>query len=358
MFRTDWINSKRKFAFSGVNKIYNHYLGSKSYKEIENELSEIRTYTRHKERKPVVNFNPFFIYEKHEMWQADICYLPEDNNQNEGFKYLFCLLDVFSRKMFVKMMKRKDKKTVLSAFQEIHEFIKASPQKLYVDKGKEFQNSSFQKYCKDEKINLIFAYNETKAAHVERAQRSFQTILYKILEEKQTKKYITEIQPAIKIYNNRVNRITGFSPNDAYKDGNKHKVLLNLQKYYLSSNKLKKAPKYDIGDFVRISYKPEVFHRGYHPNFTEEVFKIKEVMTNLPQSRYILETFDGVETIKGSFYERDITLANHKEFKIEKILSKRKKGKRIEYFVKWSGYPDTQNSWVTKDQIRNFKNGN
>ncbi len=34
-------------------------------------------------------------------------------------------------------------------------------------------------------------------------------------------------------------------------------------------------------------------------------------------------------------------------YKIEKILKRRKSGKKTEYFVKWKGYDDDFNSWVT-----------
>jgi hypothetical protein len=38
-------------------------------------------------------------------------------------------------------------------------------------------------------------------------------------------------------------------------------------------------------------------------------------------------------------------------YKIEKILKTRKKGRQVEYFVKWLGYPDKYNSWISKKDL-------
>ena len=41
------------------------------------------------------------------------------------------------------------------------------------------------------------------------------------------------------------------------------------------------------------------------------------------------------------------------EYKVEKILDSRKFSKRhkLQYLVKWKGYPDLENQWVNKDDI-------
>jgi len=175
---------------------------------------------------------------------------------------------------------------------------------------------------------LIYTINETKAPHVERAQRSFQNILYRMMEEKQTNSSIHLLKDVLNIYNNRINRITGLSPNNAYKDKNKDKVLKNLEKYYKTRLDKKRKPLYKVGDKVRISTLRNKFERGYSPKFSEEVFKVRQILTNLPQPRYILENYAGDEVIDGSFYERELTLATHEDFKIEQILKERKiKGK-------------------------------
>lgn len=347
----NWINPNKNYAYSGVSAVYDSLKNTKKLKDIENDLSEIRTYTLHKEKKPVKNFNPFFIYSKHQMWQSDLVYLPNFINENEGSKYLMCVLEVFSRKLFIKVIKNKDTKTVLDAFSEIHKSIGASPKILYVDKGGEYVNKKFKDYCTSNSIKLVFTLNDTKAPHVERAQRSIQSLLYKMLEEKQTRHFLPYLDDVLKIYNNRKNRITGFSPNDAYKDENSVKVRENLEKYYMQKVHLRKKPKFKVGDTVRISLKRRVFERGYEPKFSEEVFKIRKIYTNLPQPRYSVTSFDEREKIEGTFYERELAKAAHQDYKIEKILKTRKRGRLVEHLVKWVGYSNEHNSWIKDSDI-------
>ena len=41
--------------------------------------------------------------------------------------------------------------------------------------------------------------------------------------------------------------------------------------------KIKKDPKFEVGDHVRISQHKNIFAKGYVPNWSEEVFVIKKV---------------------------------------------------------------------------------
>ena len=39
-------------------------------------------------------------------------------------------------------------------------------------------------------------------------------------------------------------------------------------------------------------------------------------------------------------------------YKIEMILKKRKMGRRVQYLVKWLGYPNTFNRWIFKQDLQ------
>jgi Integrase core domain/Chromo (CHRromatin Organisation MOdifier) domain len=355
MLKHNWINKNKKYAFSGISKIYEHYKGAIPVKNIEKELSQIQTYSRHKEGKKNKEFNPFFVYKANEMWQADLMYLPDYKEESQGYKYLLCVLDVFSRKLYIRKLKKKDTNTITQKFDSIHKEINTTPEKIVVDKGSEFKSEIFQQYCDFYGVKLIFTYNETKAAHVERAQRSFQNILYRMMEEHQSKDFLKFLDDTLHIYNNRKNRTTGLSPNKAFMGENHDIVSVNLEKFYSSKKKSRKIPRFKKGDYVRIKENKQAFSRGYHPHFTEEIFKIKNVLMNLPIPRYIITNYTGEEEIKGTFYEKELTLVNLETFKIEKILKKKRvKGKTL-YFVKWLGYPSSQNSWVESSWLQKIK---
>ena len=61
---------------------------------------------------------------------------------------------------------------------------------------------------------------------------------------------------------------------------------------------------------------------------------------------YISSDLNG-EEIVGSFYEKELQKTNQKEFRIEKVV----KRKRNKLHVKWKGYNNSFNSWIYKKDI-------
>lgn len=71
---------------------------------------------------------------------------------------------------------------------------------------------------------------------------------------------------------------------------------------------------------------------------------------------YKLEDFSG-EEIQGNFYQNELNRVNKDEdslWFIEKKIRKRKKNGKIEWFVKFEGWPDKYNQWVTEQEIKNY----
>ena len=65
-----------------------------------------------------------------------------------------------------------------------------------------------------------------------------------------------------------------------------------------------KNPKLKIGDHVRILKYRSIFAKGYTPDWSEEVFVIKEVKNTVPLT-YVINDLKGEEII-GTFYEKEL----------------------------------------------------
>ena len=74
-----------------------------------------------------------------------------------------------------------------------------------------------------------------------------------------------------------------------------------------------KNPKFKIGDHVRILKYKNIFAKGYTPNWSEDVFVIKNVKHFVPWA-FILQDING-EDIVGGFYEKELQKTNQTELK-------------------------------------------
>ena len=63
---------------------------------------------------------------------------------NDGYRYLFCLIDVFSKYAWVVPIVDKSGKTLVKAMKGVLK--DCSPKSLQTDKGKEFKNTHFQTF--------------------------------------------------------------------------------------------------------------------------------------------------------------------------------------------------------------------
>ena len=81
-----------------------------------------------------------------------------------------------------------------------------------------------------------------------------------------------------------------------------------------------KDPKFKVGDHVRISIYNNMFAKRYTPNWSEEVFVIKNVKNTI-QWTYVITDLNGEEIIE-TFYEEELQKTNQQEFRMEKIIKR------------------------------------
>ena len=73
-------------------------------------------------------------------------------------------------------------------------------------------------------------------------------------------------------------------------------------------------PKFKVGDHVKILKYKNIFAKGHTPNWSEEIFVIKEIKNTVPWA-YAINDVNGEEII-GTFYEKQLQKTNQEEFKI------------------------------------------
>ena len=63
---------------------------------------------------------------------------------NQVFRFLLCVIDIFSKYAWVVSLKDKKGITITNAFQKILNKSNRKPNKIWADKGSEFYNSFFK----------------------------------------------------------------------------------------------------------------------------------------------------------------------------------------------------------------------
>ena len=268
---------------------------------------------------------------------------------NNNTKYLLMVIDVFSKYGWIKPLKDKKTESVSKAFNEIFKKSKRKPMMLWTDKGSEFISKHFKDFLKKEKIKLYHTENEEKSSIVERWNRTMKNRMWKIFTANNNTVYLDKIDKLVNDYNNTKHSSVKMTPIEASKKENEENVFVNLYGNLIYWKP--KKPKFTIGDKVRISkYKRRIFDKGYTPNWTEEVFVVDKVLPTKPVPYEIVDSMG--EEIEGSLYEKELQKAKQQTFRIEKVL--RRDNKKKKALVKWKGYSDKFNSWVSFKDLVNF----
>ena len=90
----------------------------------------------------------------------------------------------------------------------------------------------------------------------------------------------------------------------------------------------------------------QAFEKGYLRAWSEEIFIISKKFSTTLVTYAIKGVAD--EEIKGRFYDPELQLIIKEDnmYNVEKVLKTRRRNGKIEYYVKWKGYPDKFNSWI------------
>jgi L-rhamnose mutarotase len=277
---------------------------------------------------------------------CDLIDMGEWVNDNDGYRYMLNVVDVFSRFAWSIPLKTKTSKEVVKAFEKIDR----KPNKIWVDEGKEFYNKDMDAYLKKHKITRYSTYGDHKSAIVERFNKTLKTNMWKRFTEKQTRRWIDMLDDLIKEYNNKYHTSIAMTPVKASMKKNEE----NLMKFQYGDEKMSNKSKYNIGDWVRISRIKGTFEKGYLPNWSAEIFKIVGINYTDPVT-YELQDYSG-EKVKGSFYEQEIQKTEQKDvYLIEKEIKRRKVKGKTEVLVKWLGWDDKYNSWIDESELIKFK---
>ena len=99
--------------------------------------------------KPIIRkFKKRTVYSgfKDNIWGADLADMQLISKFNKGFRFLLCVIDIFSKYAWAVPLKDKKGITITNGFQKILKESNRKPNKIWVDKGSESCNTFVKKW--------------------------------------------------------------------------------------------------------------------------------------------------------------------------------------------------------------------
>lgn len=276
--------------------------------------------------------------------QADLVEMLPYATKNENMKYILTVINIFSKKAYARPLKNKTGPEVTKAMKSVLDSLNYNVKNLHVDMGVEFYNKHFKKMLQKFNINLYSTFSIKKAAIIERFNRTLKNKMWKEFSYRGKYKWIDILQSLLDDYNNTRHRKIKLKPNEVNVQNEQHLLNTVYNHKWIVSEKNK--PKFKEGDSVRLSKYKHIFEKGYTPNWTTEVFKIKKVHFSNPITYELVDLNNN--PIIGTVYTEELLLAKNPDlYLIEKILRERDQM----VYVKWLGLDDSHNSWENKNNI-------
>ena len=106
-----------------------------------NILSEFNKQLAEELHKPIIQkFEKRKVYSgfRDNIWGADLADMRLISKFNKGFRFLLCVIDIFSKYAWVVPLKDKKGVSIVDGFQKILDDSNRKPNKIWVDKGGEY----------------------------------------------------------------------------------------------------------------------------------------------------------------------------------------------------------------------------
>ena len=227
-------------------------------------------------KPPIKNYPTNKIIYDHidDIWSIDLADFSDyKTSNNKGFRYIFIIIDNFSKYLWTIPLKNKYSQTITNEFSNILTTSKRKPLKIESDRGTEFYNSIFQNFLKSKNIHHYSRFTDKGPSIAERVIRTIRNLLKKPVFLKGKADWLSELPSVVKQYNNTIHSSTKMKPIDASKKSNERKVYSNLQ-----DKREKQTPKYKLGQLVRTADIKRVFSKGDSTNWSYKLYTITEVI--------------------------------------------------------------------------------
>jgi len=279
-------------------------------KQVLGFLRAQKPYSKHQQYRGVKKYRKVYAKRARYLIQMDLLDFRQYSRQNNGYNYILCAIDAFTKKLWTFPLINKSAELVHG---EIFVFLTTErPEKIQTDQGTEFINATLAHTLGrlDPPIKHYHTWSIKKASIVERVQRTLRNRLGKIWEKNNNHRWIDVLPQITKSYNNSVHRSIGMKPNDVRPEH--HQLIYNRlyptptpeQALKDAKDAKKLMQHFQVGDYVRLLEYRDVFRKESSQAWSSEVYRIHRIIKSNPVTFQVAD-LDG-DPIKGGFYFRQL----------------------------------------------------
>ena len=209
-------------------------------------------------------------------FQIDLTFFPRYKKQNSEYYVLFTAININTRFGYVYCSKNKEMTTILKFIKDMEK--KTEINVIETDKGSEFNNSEFKKFCEENNIILdLFKSDSHKLGIINRWHRTIKEKLVKYFDSFDTVRWIDIIDKIVYNYNHTKNRGIGYKPvevNDFIEN------MIRQKKKLEGENIRENETEYKVGQYVRELNDKNIFDDKMKSKYSNEIYEITKVNNN------------------------------------------------------------------------------
>jgi hypothetical protein len=180
--------------------------------------------------------------------------------------------------------------------------------------------------------------------------------MFKYFTHNGTRKFTDIISELVASYNNSKHSSIKAKPKDVTKV-NEKEIFFNLYGVHTYRELLHKGreSKLNAGEKVRLQLPAKPFDKGYNPNWSDQIFTVEKVIKERKKPYIVISDYYG-KLLDRRFYPEDLQKVTETVYRVERIIRRRKRKGKLEYFVKWLNYPNSDNAWISGENVIDIKN--
>ena len=270
--------------------------------------------SRHKQKINIFKRRNVFVSGPWSCVQADTIFYLDYAAQNNGNKYILAVVDVFSRRNWVRAQKTATANETAMNLQSIFNSMPYKPNKFSSDQGNEFniKHSAIYELLVDKMGMIVFTLKAPlKASMVERFIRTLKGRIERHFTENNTKRWVDVLQQISDGINNTVNRSIGIEPSQVNFE-NRDEI---FKKLYGRTPPI--DCKFSVGDLVRLPLERNIFTKGYKAGWTKELYRVHRVFRTNDLCYYEIEDLTG-DRLPKKYYNQGLNLVVRNEEHLSK----------------------------------------